>query len=58
MKLSQLVALVSISIDRRFKKFENLAKGSQYGGSGGVSRLNWTLASSSISNDGSLKILP
>jgi hypothetical protein len=52
MKLSQLVALVSISIDRRFKKIENLAKGSQYGGSGEVSQLNWNLASSSISNDG------
>ena len=54
--LSQVLELVYISIKKGPKEFRNLAQGSIGGPLSGRSQLNWTLASSSVPNDGSLLI--
>ena len=58
MKLSPFVGLVTVSIAVDLKKNFNLAKGAKGGGAQcGFSWSTWSLASSSIVNDRSLKFL-
>jgi hypothetical protein len=58
MKLSELVRLVYVSLAIGSKKIAKTWGRIQRGDQGGASQPNWILASSSISNDRSLKISP
>jgi hypothetical protein len=57
MKLSEFVELINVSIAGDLKKFQNLVKGSEYGGQLRVSQPKPDSWNFSILNDRKLKLL-